>query len=454
MAKLKHAALYVRVSTDAQREEGYSIDAQKESLQAYCKLHDIEHYEVYEDGGFSGSNINRPELQRMIADILAGKVSHCIVYKLDRLSRSQKDTLYLIEDVFNRYEVSFVSIKETIDTATPMGRLMIGILSAFAQLERENIRERTRMGMLERIKEGYWPGGGKTPYGYDYNSVKGILIPNKDAETVKDMYNLYLQGYSPQKIADITGLKYDRLVMQILGRKSNLGVIEYNGKEYPGRHEPIIDKATFYETQQRMRERSVNRISSSDNLLTGLVYCGKCGAKMHYQKWGKHTKKIVCYSQQTSKQYLVKDANCDQPKIWSQELEDIVLNDIFQLRIPDNSMNDEMSENQTIKRLKEQIQAKQMELKRLYNLYAESGNEILLNTIEEREKQIHILQEQLQYQEQQETLVEVKGAVIDKVEHLSEVWDLLTAKEKKNILNILIEKIIITDDKIEIRYRL
>ena len=117
-------------------------------------------------------------------------------------------------------------------------------------------------------------------------------------------------------------------------------------------------------------------------------------------------------------------------------------------------MNDEMSENQTIKRLKEQIQVKQMELKRLYNLYAESGNEILLNTIEEREKQIHILQEQLQYQEQQETLVEVKGAVIDKVEHLSEVWDLLTAKEKKNILNILIEKIIITDDKIEIRYRL
>lgn len=175
---------------------------------------------------------------------------------------------------------------------------------------------------------------------------------------------------------------------------------------------------------------------------------------MHYQKWGKHTKKIVCYSQQTSKQYLVKDANCDQPKIWSQELEDIVLNDIFQLRIPDNSMNDEMSENQTIKRLKEQIQAKQMELKRLYNLYAESGNEILLNTIEEREKQIHILQEQLQYQEQQETLVEVTDAVIDKVEHLSEVWDLLTAKEKKNILNILIEKIIITDDKIEIRYRL
>ena len=144
---MKTAAIYIRVSTDFQAEEGYSIDAQKEQLTAYCVSKGIKHYDYYIDGGWSGSNINRPELQRLIEDIKKNRISHVIVYKLDRLSRSQKDTLYLIEDIFNVYGVSFVSINESIDTASPTGRLMIGILSAFAQLERENIRMRTRMGM-------------------------------------------------------------------------------------------------------------------------------------------------------------------------------------------------------------------------------------------------------------------------------------------------------------------
>lgn len=145
--KLKTAAIYVRVSTDAQAEEGYSVEAQKEQLAAYCISKGIKNYEFYIDGGWSGSSINRPEIRRLIRDAKAHKLSHCIVYKLDRLSRSQKDTLYLIEDVFIPNDVSFVSLNETIDTASPTGKMMIGILSAFAQLERENIRLRTRMGM-------------------------------------------------------------------------------------------------------------------------------------------------------------------------------------------------------------------------------------------------------------------------------------------------------------------
>ena len=87
------------------------------------------------------------------------------------------------------------------DTSTPLGRLMLGILSAFAQLERENIKERTQMGMLERIKEGYWMGGGRIPFGYDYDKAKGILVPNKDAATVRKIYELYIEGKSAQTIA-------------------------------------------------------------------------------------------------------------------------------------------------------------------------------------------------------------------------------------------------------------
>lgn len=312
----KIAAIYIRVSTDFQAEEGYSIDAQKEQLSAYCISKGIKNYAFYIDGGWSGSNIDRPEMQKLIKDIKEDKISHVIVYKLDRLSRSQKDTLYLIEDVFNPHGVDFVSLNESMDTSTPMGRLMLGILSAFAQLERENIRLRTRMGMRERVKSGLWMGGGRIPFGYDYDKEKGILIPNKDAEKVRQVYKLYIEGKSPQDIANLLGLKYDKLAIQILTRKSNYGIIEYNGEEYQGKHEPIISKETYDIAMKCMLDRSRVRSNTSEYLLTGLMYCGKCGAKMRYQKWGKHGSKIVCYSQQSSKPYLVKDPNCDQDKIW------------------------------------------------------------------------------------------------------------------------------------------
>ena len=105
--KKKHAALYIRVSTDQQFEEGYSVDAQKDMLEGYCRSKGWKDYEFYIDGGFTGSNIDRPEMRRLIEDAKAGLVSQVVVYKLDRLSRSQKDTLYLIEDVFNPAGVGF-----------------------------------------------------------------------------------------------------------------------------------------------------------------------------------------------------------------------------------------------------------------------------------------------------------------------------------------------------------
>lgn len=175
----KIAAIYIRVSTEFQAEEGYSIDAQKEQLSAYCISKGIKNYAFYIDGGWSGSNIDRPEMQKLIKDIKEDKISHVIVYKLDRLSRSQKDTLYLIEDVFNPHGVDFVSLNESMDTSTPMGRLMLGILSAFAQLERENIRLRTRMGMRERVKSGLWMGGGRIHLDMIMIKKKGFLYQIK-----------------------------------------------------------------------------------------------------------------------------------------------------------------------------------------------------------------------------------------------------------------------------------
>lgn len=135
-------AIYVRVSTLEQAESGYSIEEQVDKLTKYCDIKNWEIHKVYKDGGFSGSSIDRPAISKLITDANRHKFDAVLVYKLDRLSRSQKDTLYLIEDIFTKNKISFVSLNENFDTSTPFGKASIGILAVFAQLEREKIKER------------------------------------------------------------------------------------------------------------------------------------------------------------------------------------------------------------------------------------------------------------------------------------------------------------------------
>ena len=125
MKENRFTALYIRVSTDAQAEEGYSIEAQKDMLEGFCKSKQITNYKFYIDGGFSGSNILRPKLEQLIIDIKNKLVKSVVVYKLDRLSRSQKDTLYLIEDVLNPNGTEFISLNENLDTSTSIGRAIL-----------------------------------------------------------------------------------------------------------------------------------------------------------------------------------------------------------------------------------------------------------------------------------------------------------------------------------------
>ena len=116
----KKTGLYIRVSTNVQFEEGYSVGAQTEKLEKYCNYQEIDNYDLYIDGGYSGSNLNRPEMKRLIKEIQEGKVESVVVVKLDRLSRSQKDTIYLLEDVFEANGVGFISLNENFDTTTPV----------------------------------------------------------------------------------------------------------------------------------------------------------------------------------------------------------------------------------------------------------------------------------------------------------------------------------------------
>lgn len=446
------AALYIRVSTDRQAEEGYSIEVQKERLTAFTKTFDgTVSFDTYIDDGYSGASLARPAMERLIEDAERRRITHVCVYKLDRLSRSQKDTLHLIEDVFLPNDVAFISVQESFNTATAFGRAVVGILSVFAQLERENIYERTRSGMQKRVEAGLWPGGGGTPFGYDYDRERGILVPNADAETVRQLYELYLRGFSLQSIADRLGLKYEKLASQILLRKTNIGIIEYNGVEYKGLHEPIVDKETFnraMELHARRRERRL--VASTAHLLTGLVYCGVCGAKMRYQKWGKAGYKLVCYSQQASKPYLIKDPDCNNETVWAQDIERVVIADLFAMTA--ENLSARQPAQSVAETLEKRKQAAENKLRRLYELYAESENRVLLEAINALLSELEHLEKSITAENAQSVVTQTVKAAQERLRNVEGAWDYMQTQEKRALICSLVRKITVTHSSVLIEY--
>ncbi|MEG1764017.1 MAG: recombinase family protein [Oscillospiraceae bacterium] len=448
-------ALYVRVSTDRQAEEGYSIEVQKERLIAFTKTLDgLVTYELFVDDGFTGATLERPAMQRLIAAAQSKSVTHICVYKLDRLSRSQKDTLHLIEDIFLPNNIAFISIQESFNTATAFGRAVVGILSVFAQLERENIYERTRSGMQKRVEAGFWPGGGGVPFGYDYDLERGILVPNADADTVRQIYKLYLEGNSLQNVANMLGLKYEKLASQILTRKTNIGIIEYNGACYKGQHEAIVSPEIFEKAMALRARRSENRlVTKTAHLLTGLVYCGVCGAKMRYQKWGRAGCKLVCYSQQKSKPYLVRDPLCSNETVWAESIENAVIADLFSMtpqELAPGEATKTLSLSETLERKKTVLETR---LKRLYELYSEAGNEILLESIRELSAEIKKLSEKLAEEKARGVWTQNAIAAKEQIRSVEKTWAYMEVGEKRALLTSIIDKITVTHSTVRIEYR-
>jgi site-specific DNA recombinase len=281
-------AIYSRVSTQEQAREGYSIGEQVERLKAFCKAKNWRAVKEYTDAGFSGGNINRPALQELIMDVKSGLIERVVVFKLDRLSRSQKDTLELIEDVFLSNGCDFVSMNENFDTSSPFGKAMIGILAVFAQLEREQIKERVTIGREARTKDGKWHGGGVPPIGYDY--VNGELVINDyEAMQIREAYKLYLSGYNYTEIADLLNKKgyshkYGKWSLNrlrfLLPNNIYIGYVKFAGESYKGIHEPLIDEETFHKTVALINKNTYRKKPSSPKtLLTGKLYCEKCGKR-------------------------------------------------------------------------------------------------------------------------------------------------------------------------------
>ena len=253
MTKIIQAGAYIRVSTDEQAESGYGLPLQRERITAQIAAKGWELYKVYEDGGQSGGSLERPALNAMLADISAGKLQAVVVYKLDRLSRKQRDTMYLIEDVFLRLGVELVSITESLDTSSPAGRAMIGMLSVFAQLERDTITERMSGGRKQKAKAGGYAGG-CAAIGYRAERGKKELCEDKEkAATVRRVFEIYETARTLQQIADRLnaeghttkrGAKFTPMqVSRILNRRDLYnGVYTYRGITADGKHAAILKK--------------------------------------------------------------------------------------------------------------------------------------------------------------------------------------------------------------------
>lgn len=442
----KQNVAYLRVSTEAQTEK-YGLDMQKQKILDYCEKEGVTIDKWYIDGGYSGSKLDRPQIQELLDDADKGLIGRVYIYKLDRMSRDVIDTLNLLYRVLPKYDIQVVSMTEDIKTENPMDKVMITMNAAMNQYEREVIRMRMSAGMVERVKSGLWMGGGRVPFGYYYDRNDGILHPKEEeADKVRKAYKMYIGGYSCENISKILGFKGERIVIQILKRKSNIGLIEYKGKTYRGKHEAIVDEKTFYEAQECMKNRHTNSHINNDNILTGLCWCGVCGARMRYQKWGKYHK-IVCYSQFNGKEYMRRNPNCNNKKAFAYEVEEEVENSFKDFIVNVEKIQEKESHADL---LESEIKKSNAKIKKLYNLYIENDSENIMELIRDEERRVKELKKQFESEKERERAFESDR--IDRIRRMSDVWDDLTGKEKNKVLKECIEKIVITGDDLDIHF--
>ena len=248
------------------------------------------------------------------------------------------DGIYLIERVFIPNGVDFRCVHDSVSYDSPMEQAYTQMMAVFAQLDKNTMLLRMRGGMLERVKQGYWMGGGNTPYCYRYSKEDGILVPIPERkEMALRAMNLYISGYSDVRIQKLIGFKSEFVTRQVLTSPVNIGMIPYKGKLYKGRHEPIFDIKVFELAQELRKTRKQSKsfcVNHENQLLTGLCYCGVCGCKMRYQKWthGKH--KIYCYSRDNGMSYLPNyNPNCNNSLEWAEDIEKQVEDEILKISL-------------------------------------------------------------------------------------------------------------------------
>lgn len=447
---------YIRVSTEKQAEEGYGLESQKRDIENYCKKNEYAITDYYIDDGYTGANMDRPELQRLISDCVAKRIKCVVAFKLDRLSRSMVDGIYMIERVFQPNNIIFKCVHDSVSYDSPMEQAYTQMMAVFAQLDKNTMLLRMRGGMLERVKQGYWMGGANTPYCYSYSRESGTLVPIPERKKqANEAMDLFLQGYSDAKIRDMLGFKSEFVVKRILTSEVNIGYIPYKGKTYKGKHEPIFDLDKFSLAQEARNNRRIKKatcINKEPNLLTGLCFCGVCGCAMRYQKWthGKH--KIYCCSRDKSMSYLPNhDSNCNNSLEWAVDIERQVEEEMLKISL-DLSSHKPKKKETTLKIMQSQLDKELSKLKRLYGLYAE-GNDTVLSIIQELEDKISIIKTNIVDEQKNSSCNAKKEITYQKIKNLADVWDSIDKKQKNMILKTIIDKIVIVNGNVEIQLK-
>lgn len=457
---------YVRVSTENQLEN-YSIEEQVQRIEAYCKAKGWGLLKIYTDGGFSGGNTDRPALQQMLQAIRENQIDAVVVYKLDRLSRSQKDTLTLIEDAFLAYHTDFVSINENFDTSTPFGRAMIGILSVFAQLEKDQITERFTMGRIGRSKAGYFHGGGNIPFGYRYENGELIVDPYK-AAIVQEIFDLFLNGKSINAIWHKMQSKYPGKwsapkIGTILKNSTYTGKVKFAGVEYDGRHTPVISMDQYLSANRLLSsaERTASLTTSQKTpfragfLLSSLVYCKWCGAR-----YSANHGFYRCYSRSKScKKYII-DPNCKNEHWEIGKLDQDVIHQIKRLSAKPDLLEQILRTQvpQTpvidIEAIHNRIKAIDTQINKLIDVYQISGIplEELTARINALNTERHMLEVQIQSDDAEPA--DPRQSFVEHISTFHMKFDSAPMETKRLLVSSLIERVMIDGNSFEIKWRL
>ena len=344
-------AIYTRKSTEEGLDQEFnSLDAQREAAEAFIQSQRREGWiavpQLYDDGGFTGANMDRPALARLLQAVEAGELDCVVVYKVDRLSRSLLDFTRMLS-IFETHHVSFVAVTQQFNTSTSLGRLTLNILLSFAQFERELIGERTRDKMSAARRKGKWVGGCPV-LGYDVDPAGGRLIVNEEeAERVRAIFALFEQHRTANPtLAEIEGRGWTlkswtrkrgqfrsggrfakNSLLRLLRNTLYTGAIRHKGHLYPGEHEAILDTGTFERVQALLAHRSAFAAPRARNkhnaLLSGLLFCESCGTRMVYSYSGKSDRRYpyyVCLKAQRKGW-----ATCPTKSLPARQIEDSVL---------------------------------------------------------------------------------------------------------------------------------
>ena len=319
----KVAGIYIRVSTEDQAREGFSLGEQEEKLKQLCEYKDYEIYKVYEDAGISAKDMeHRPAFQQMMEDMKAGKINYIVAYKLDRVTRPVRDLEVLISDL-ETHHCYFVCDRDDVNTSTANGRFFVRMLTVLSQLEIEIVSERTKFGLTGAIKCGHIPG--TCPIGYKRDDAKKVIIDETTKDIIVRIFNLYLEGKSYQTIANILNEEKvlspkkwkDSKIEKIINNRIYVGdyerfkrVAKEQGKEpviYPNVVEPIITRAMFEDVQIQKEKNQRAYCRDRVYIFMQKMICPKCGKIMQCKGTGGKKKKYMYYHCTDCKIYLRED---------------------------------------------------------------------------------------------------------------------------------------------------